>query len=243
MYKIGPVLSVSHGIGAPSISVVLHEVTKLLRYAGVSNENMRFVRIGTSGGLGVPGGTVIVSDKVGRRAAGSDSENSQGNELTNVDNLNCARQVYNAALEPWYNAVVLGKYVVRVCVCMGGSKKVPAPREAPSHCTFFSFSFAFSPQQWPTELNKTLSEQLIACAPPGIQVWTKSTLGNWMCHPDMILAASRFSHLFSKVVSGSTMACDDFYEAQGRLDGAFCEYTVEVGWWPVPSLFGTVHGY
>ena len=24
---------------------------------------------------------------------------------------------------------------------------------------------------------------------------------------------------------GKTMCCDDFYEGQGRLDGAICEYT------------------
>lgn len=28
-----------------------------------------------------------------------------------------------------------------------------------------------------------------------------------------------------KVVGGKTMCCHDFYEGQGRLDGAFCEYT------------------
>lgn len=64
MYKVGPVLSISHGIGGPSISVMLHEVTKLLRYAGVAPENMRYIRIGTSGGLGFPGGTIVVTDKV-----------------------------------------------------------------------------------------------------------------------------------------------------------------------------------
>jgi uridine phosphorylase len=26
-------------------------------------------------------------------------------------------------------------------------------------------------------------------------------------------------------VVGKTMCCDDFYEGQGRLDGAICEYT------------------
>ena len=29
------------------------------------------------------------------------------------------------------------------------------------------------------------------------------------------------------VVSGKTMCTDDFYEGQGRLDGAFCEYKME----------------
>ena len=26
---------------------------------------------------------------------------------------------------------------------------------------------------------------------------------------------------------GKTMCCDDFYEGQGRLDGAICEYSVD----------------
>ncbi|KAI8423749.1 hypothetical protein MSG28_012773 [Choristoneura fumiferana] len=52
MYKVGPVLSISHGIGIPSMSVVLQEVLKLLHYAG--SRDPVFFRIGTSGGLGVP---------------------------------------------------------------------------------------------------------------------------------------------------------------------------------------------
>lgn len=30
-----------------------------------------------------------------------------------------------------------------------------------------------------------------------------------------------------KVTSGKTLCCHDFYEGQARLDGAFCDYTVE----------------
>lgn len=30
-----------------------------------------------------------------------------------------------------------------------------------------------------------------------------------------------------KVVSGKTLCAHDFYEGQGRVDGAFCDYTVE----------------
>ncbi len=63
MYKVGPVLSVSHGIGVPSISVLLHEVVKLLRHAGVAPGNLTFFRVGTSGGLAVPGGTVVVTEE------------------------------------------------------------------------------------------------------------------------------------------------------------------------------------
>ena len=33
--QAGPVVTVSHGIGMPSISVMLHEVAKLMRHAKV----------------------------------------------------------------------------------------------------------------------------------------------------------------------------------------------------------------
>ncbi len=62
MYKVGPVLSVSHGMGVPSISILLNELIRLLQHAGASRDVV-FVRVGTSGGLGVPGGTVVVSDE------------------------------------------------------------------------------------------------------------------------------------------------------------------------------------
>lgn len=39
-----------HGIGAPSLMVILHEILKLLHYAEASD--VKFFRIGTSGGLG-----------------------------------------------------------------------------------------------------------------------------------------------------------------------------------------------
>lgn len=39
-----------HGIGSPSLSVVLHEIMKLIHHAGA--EDPIFLRIGTSGGLG-----------------------------------------------------------------------------------------------------------------------------------------------------------------------------------------------
>ncbi|XP_051577281.1 uridine phosphorylase 1-like isoform X2 [Myxocyprinus asiaticus] len=49
MYKIGPVLSVSHGMGIPSISIMLHELIKLLYHAHCTEVTV--VRIGTSGGI------------------------------------------------------------------------------------------------------------------------------------------------------------------------------------------------
>lgn len=59
IYKVGPVLCASHGMGMPSLSILLHEITKLLKYAGATN--VLYMRIGTSGGVGLEGGTVVVS--------------------------------------------------------------------------------------------------------------------------------------------------------------------------------------
>ena len=43
-------LDLQHGIGTPSLVVIMHEVFKLLHYAEA--EEVKFFRIGTSGGLG-----------------------------------------------------------------------------------------------------------------------------------------------------------------------------------------------
>ena len=59
MYKVGPVLSISHGMGVPSLSILLHEVIKLLAHARVVDPV--FFRIGTCGGIGLEGGTVVVT--------------------------------------------------------------------------------------------------------------------------------------------------------------------------------------
>ncbi|XP_038078302.1 uridine phosphorylase 2-like [Patiria miniata] len=60
MYKVGCVLSVSHGMGMPSISILLHELIKLVHYAGC--KDVVFIRMGTCGGLGLKPGTVVVTD-------------------------------------------------------------------------------------------------------------------------------------------------------------------------------------
>lgn len=57
-------LSISHGIGNPSAAIILHETTKMLQYAGVDLSTVVFLRIGTSGGLGVSPGTVVLTTKV-----------------------------------------------------------------------------------------------------------------------------------------------------------------------------------
>lgn len=59
LYKVGPVISVSHGMGLGSISILMNEITKLLYYAQCSD--FTYIRIGTSGGIGIEPGTVVVT--------------------------------------------------------------------------------------------------------------------------------------------------------------------------------------
>lgn len=47
-------------MGIPSISILLHEIIKLMYHAKVKDPI--FFRIGTCGGIGVEGGTVVISD-------------------------------------------------------------------------------------------------------------------------------------------------------------------------------------
>lgn len=48
-----------HGIGIPSMTVVLEEVLKMLAYAKAKDPI--FFRLGTSGGMGIPAGSVVIS--------------------------------------------------------------------------------------------------------------------------------------------------------------------------------------
>uniref|UniRef100_H2ZBV0 Nucleoside phosphorylase domain-containing protein n=1 Tax=Ciona savignyi TaxID=51511 RepID=H2ZBV0_CIOSA len=80
MFKVGPVLSANHGIGPASLSVVLHELLKLIHFARCTD--VTFIRIGTSGGLGLDPGTVVITDKA-----------------------------YNGLLKPVYTQVACGKAI------------------------------------------------------------------------------------------------------------------------------------
>ncbi|KAL3124095.1 hypothetical protein niasHT_004684 [Heterodera trifolii] len=62
MFKTGPVLWANHGIGMPSASILLCELFKLLRLACCAD--VRFIRLGTCGGVDVKPGTVIISNGV-----------------------------------------------------------------------------------------------------------------------------------------------------------------------------------
>ncbi|XP_018598604.1 uridine phosphorylase 2 isoform X2 [Scleropages formosus] len=134
MYKVGPVLSMSHGMGIPSISIMLHELIKLLYHARC--RDVMLFRIGTSGGIGLAPGTVVITDKA-------------------VD----------SSFRPRFEQVVLGNVIVRS-----------------------------------TELDKDLAQELLSCSAE---------------IPD--LAA----------IIGDTMCTYDFYEGQGRLDGALCSFSQE----------------
>ena len=59
-YKMGPILSVSHGIGMPSLKIIINEVCKALRYAG-SLSKCHFFRSGTCGGIGVEPGKLVLT--------------------------------------------------------------------------------------------------------------------------------------------------------------------------------------
>uniref|UniRef100_A0A8I3W7F9 Uridine phosphorylase n=1 Tax=Callithrix jacchus TaxID=9483 RepID=A0A8I3W7F9_CALJA len=132
MYKVGPVLSVSHGMGIPSISIMLHELIKLLYHARCSNVTV--IRIGTSGGIGLEPGSVVITE-----------------------------QAVDTCFKAEFEQIVLGKRVVRK-----------------------------------TDLNKQLVQELFVCS----------------------TELSEFP-----TVVGNTMCTLDFYEGQGRLDGALCSYT------------------
>ncbi|KAH8337860.1 hypothetical protein KR067_007143, partial [Drosophila pandora] len=59
MFKVGPVLCASHGMGCPSISILLHELIKTMYHAKCKDPV--FIRMGTCGGLGVEPGTVVIT--------------------------------------------------------------------------------------------------------------------------------------------------------------------------------------
>ncbi|XP_061460894.1 uridine phosphorylase 1-like isoform X3 [Rhineura floridana] len=73
---------IKHGIGMPSIAIMLHEVIKLLHHANCSN--VVIIRMGTSGGIGLEPGSVVIT-----------------------------KQAVNASFKPQLEQTVLGKSVFR----------------------------------------------------------------------------------------------------------------------------------
>ena len=60
IYLVGPVLVCSHGMGGPSISILLNEVAKLLKYA---KADAYWIRMGPCGGIDAAPGTVVISSQ------------------------------------------------------------------------------------------------------------------------------------------------------------------------------------
>ncbi|XP_049571146.1 uridine phosphorylase 1 isoform X2 [Orcinus orca] len=131
MFKVGPVLSVSHGMGIPSIAIMLHKLIKLLYHARCSDVTL--IRIGTSGGIVLEPGSVVIT-----------------------------RQAVDGCFKQEFEQIVLGKRMVRN-----------------------------------THLDDRLVQELVRCS---------ADLGEF------------------PTVVGNTMCTLDFYEGQGRLDGALCSY-------------------
>lgn len=137
MYKVGPILVANHGMGVPSLRIILNEIMKVLHYANATD--VTFFRIGTSGGIGVVPGTVVITKKA-----------------------------VNGRFEANVSEMILGEV-----------------------------------EETSTEFQHTDFDKITNLA-------------------EQLKATSSFDF-----VCGDTMCCDDFYEGQARLDGAFCNYTKE----------------
>ncbi|GBG28583.1 Uridine phosphorylase 1 [Hondaea fermentalgiana] len=130
LYKVGPVIVVNHGMGAPSVSILVNELVMALRMACVPCNEVEAFRIGTSGGIGVEPGKVVVS-----------------------------AEVLNEKLEPFHEVIELGK-----------EKKYPTG----------------------------VSQEIVTALDE-----------------------------LDDVIVGKTMSANCFYSNQGRLDGAFVDFTYE----------------
>jgi len=80
LLRVGDCVIGNHGMGAPSTSILINELVLALRMAEVEERKVVFFRMGTSGGIGVEPGTVVVTE-----------------------------QALNEKLEPFHEVVILGK--------------------------------------------------------------------------------------------------------------------------------------
>ena len=192
MFKVGPVLISSHGMGQPSMSILLHEVAKLLDYAGAVDPV--FIRLGTSGGLGVKPGTVVVTNE----GAESCSKN-----LVCICCICCICYIvdffYFFVVDPTvisYNIITL---------------------------FFFNFIFLIYNTKGVNGLlgsdyTLPVNGKLIS-RPSKFHAETVQGVMNAVAKRPEV----NDLHVNENVVVGKTMAADCFYEGQGRLDGAICE--------------------
>lgn len=130
MFKVGPALILNHGMGFGSLSIAMHEVIKMLHYAGATN--VSFLRLGTCGGVGQTPGTICITEKG-----------------------------YTQLMEDYFPVPSCGEVI-----------------------------------KTKTDSNPDFNKEIIAVT----------------------------ERLGFKYTVGNTVATNCFYEGQGRLDGAFCDY-------------------
>ena len=169
---MGPVISVNHGMGMPSMSILLHEITKLLYHAKATN--VVFIRIGTCGGIGCPPGlslflllplSCVCAQRSNTKDKRSDSPTNRLIDGSNKGTVVLTTEGVDAKMRSSYKMVMLGKT-----------------------------------RKFETTLDAGLIEEGLAAAAEEPRI---------------------------PCTSGRTYGADDFYEGQGRLDGALLDYTRE----------------
>ena len=193
------IIELKHGMGISSLSILLHELIKLVYYAKC--KNVVFLRIGTSGGIGlylwllvlvpqfyksliktgVEQGTIVITEKA------VDGLLRPFYELVSSKTL--FSSVYRKYKENYRFKHFIVSYVIDLSLICHFMRS-----------TFFKFILGKVVRR-PSICDRELVEELKA------------------------IAAQEMSEFPS--VSGTTMCALDFYEAQARLDGAFCDITPE----------------
>uniref|UniRef100_A0A4W5QW69 Uridine phosphorylase 2 n=1 Tax=Hucho hucho TaxID=62062 RepID=A0A4W5QW69_9TELE len=107
-------LSLQHGMGIPSISTMLHELIKLLHHARCID--FVLFSIGTSGGVGLEPGTVVVTDKAVDCFFRAQFEQVLGKVITRSTELD----VGEAYVIVWYisNGITVEVGTAVVCVTL-----------------------------------------------------------------------------------------------------------------------------
>lgn len=112
-----PLFSFQHGMGIPSIAIMLHELFKLLCHSKCSN--VTIIRIGTSGGIGIPHALTTLKQKL-KWNHSYWFVSSRYNYETYIWNVGLApgsvvitKQSVDATFKPQFEQFVLGKPVYR----------------------------------------------------------------------------------------------------------------------------------
>ncbi|GBP46088.1 Uridine phosphorylase 1 [Eumeta japonica] len=206
-----------HGMGIPSVGILLHEIIKLMYHAKVRDPV--FFRIGTCGGIGYEGGTVIISEEA--------VDGAMRNVLDLVNDyirayiillINQSERADDTARRKQPRAAV------------GDGKSIRARLDTfwhPSSITdavdsFYGVVFrgqnGFVSSLSSYMRDKTGRSETVL----GKSVQRPAKLDRRLVRELKALADPEDPY---ETVTGKTMCTYDFYEGQGRLDGAFCDFT------------------